>query len=102
MDFRTLMGVWVMSAFIFSAAYSGNLKGHLTTPTFTSPIKSFKDVADSGLPWIWVDYNTAWLKAMAFHSDPYVRKMWLERDTTIVDFHNEVRKSKILLIVLIV
>ena len=38
-------------------AYSGTLKSHFTTPTFTKPVDTFKDVVESGLPWTMIDYG---------------------------------------------
>ena len=64
-------------------AYSGNVKGHLTTPTFPQPINSFRDLRDSGLKWMLADRPTDWFKDLKKHPDPVVRLMFSGRDRSL-------------------
>jgi len=48
---RIIVGCWIISAFILSAAYGGNLRAFFLTPSIEPPIDSMAEVVGNGLPW---------------------------------------------------
>ena len=62
-----------------SSSYSGNLKAHLTTPTFTKPINSLADVIESGLEWGMVMYGEEEERMMAESTDPVISTIWRDK-----------------------
>ena len=61
------------------AAYCGNLKAHLTTPSFSKPINSLADVVESGLEWGMVMYGEEEERMMAESTDPVISTIWRDK-----------------------
>ena len=68
---RLLIGIWIMSCLILSAAYAGNLKGFLTNPGMTDTIDNLKQVIESGTPYYWHNHNN--LESLQDHFDPNIK-----------------------------
>ena len=81
--FRIVIGVWIIYCLIISSGYSGNLKAYLTTPSFTQPMTTLKDVVDSGLPWGMVLYGEDEERLMAQSQDPIIQTIWRDKITEI-------------------
>ena len=77
--FRIVIGVWIIYCLIISSAYSGNLKAFLTTPSFSDPMNSLKDVVESGLPWGMVLYGEDEERLMQQSQDPIIQTIWREK-----------------------
>ena len=76
---RIVIGVWIIYCLIISSAYSGNLKAFLTTPSFSDPMNSLKDVVESGLPWGMVLYGEDEERLMQQSQDPIIQTIWREK-----------------------
>ena len=74
---RIVIGVWIIYCLIISSAYSGNLKAYLTTPMYSDPINSLKDVVESGLPWGMVLYGEDEERLMQQSQDPIIQTIWI-------------------------
>ena len=61
---------------VIGSSYTGNLKAHLTTPTFTKPINTLKEVVESGLEWGMVMYGEEEERMMAQSKDPVISAIW--------------------------
>jgi hypothetical protein len=66
------------------ASYSGELKAYMTTPAYTSPIKTLSGVIESGLPWHMVLYGEEEEVLMSVSKDPVIKKIW--NDKLIVEY----------------
>ena len=42
-----MIAVWIMYCLILATSYAGTLKAFLTTPSYTKPISSLKDVRNA-------------------------------------------------------
>ncbi len=76
---RIICGIWMMYAFLATAAYGGNLRGFLTNPPTTEPISTVKDLVTSGLPWNMVLYGENVEHELSISQDPLVKKFWNEK-----------------------
>ena len=61
--------VWLWYSFIITASYGGELRAFLLKPKLNSPINSYKDVVDSGLPWKVADYDDGVWEFLAYLND---------------------------------
>ena len=61
--------VWLWYSFIITASYGGELRAFLLKPKLNSPINSYKDVVDSGLPWKVADYADGVWEFLAYLND---------------------------------
>ena len=68
---RILLGTWILSCFLFSAGYAGNLRGFLLNPGTEPAIDSLQRVIDSGKPATWPNF----LPSLPIgHPNPLVRE----------------------------
>lgn len=74
----------MLYCFLVASSYSGNLKSHLMTPTYTPPITDLKDTLESGLKWGMVLYGEDIEVMMAHSKDPVISKIW--SDKIVVQF----------------
>ena len=74
--FRAVIAVWILYCLVIGSSYTGNLKAHLTTPTFTQPINSLAEVIESGLEWGMVMYGEEEERMMAQSTDPVISTIW--------------------------
>lgn len=76
---RWLLATWMLFCLVVTASYAGNLKAFLTTPAFTTPINTLKEVVDSGLPWGMVLYGEEEEEMMARSTDPVIKTIWNDK-----------------------
>ena len=78
---RFILGSWILFCLIIGSSYSGGLKAHLTTPTYTKPIESLKEIDESG-------YHVGIVLAggeeeeimMETSKDPYMMSIWKKKE----------------------
>ena len=71
---RFLIGIWLLTGLLVSAAFSGNLKGFLTNPGYYPKIDTLQKVLDSGLPFYWNEYTSASVMLSKSHWNPTVNR----------------------------
>nr|XP_040569314.1 glutamate receptor ionotropic, delta-2-like [Lepeophtheirus salmonis] len=76
---RWAIAVWFIYCFVMSAAYGGELKAYLTTPTFSNPINTLEDVVENDLPWGMILYGELEESIMAQSKDKIVQKIWADK-----------------------
>ena len=86
---RVLILTWLLSCFVLSAAYAGNLRGFLTNPKMTPEIKSLQQVLDSGLPYYY--RNIGYESFQKKHVNPTVAEMEGHRE-----FHTRPGQDKVI------
>jgi hypothetical protein len=79
-----VVAVWLLYCVVIGACYSGELKAYMTTPTYTSQIKTLSEVIDSGLTWQMVMYGEEEEARMAVSTDPIIKKIW--DDKIVVEY----------------
>ena len=80
--FRWVIAVWSLYCLVISSAYAGNLMAFMTTPSFTYPINTLRQVLESGLPWAMVLYGEEEEEMMENSKDPVIKEIW---DNKIVE-----------------
>ena len=68
-----MLGIWLLSCLLLSAAYAGKLKGFLTNPGLTRKIETLQQVFESELPYYWNDHGIK--MALGNHPNPDVEKL---------------------------
>ena len=67
---------WLFFCFILSTGYAGNLKAFLTTPSSDQPIRTVRELVDSGLPYNTVLYGESVEVALNQTRDPLLKEFW--------------------------
>ena len=76
---RFLIGIWLLTGLLISAAFSGNLRGFLTNPGYYPKIDTLQKVLDSGLPFYWNENMGASNMLSKSHSNPTVNRALQEK-----------------------
>lgn len=81
---RSTVGLWLLSAFVLSVSWGGELRAFILKPEYSSPIDSVHDVLDSGLPYTMVLFGGEIEQHLMERPERHYQELW--KGKTVVDY----------------